>query len=170
MRQYFVKHQYDILYTLHCTEVRHVHHDLLTMRRDRFFEMLLIGFFESGEIDEIRYHFYLTTQFEVVQRFIFQVLGYRGDAIRVIERILHDRPVAWVAAYQCDICTVQRGDKRDTDALFAQDGFRHQRSRCMRDSIVHMQDIEALVFDHIDHLARQRRLIWLILKERIVQR
>jgi hypothetical protein len=71
-----------------------------------FLKCSLLVFFESGEIDEVWYDLYTAAEFEVLERFILKILRYRGDAIRVVERISNHWPVAGIATDEGDVCTV----------------------------------------------------------------
>ncbi len=90
-----------------------------------------------------------------------------GDAVGFLDREFRDREIGAVRAHQRDIRAVQRGDERQPPR-----GGQHllgqQRGDGMRDGVMHVQQVEIVVFRHFRHARGQRQAVGRVLKQRIV--
>ena len=90
----------------------------------------------------------------------------RGDTVRFLESIFRDRQVRSIGAHEGDVSSMQRryhGQSTMTLDRLA----REDRANRMRDGVMHMQQIEILVFSYGRHLRRQRQRVRLMLEQRI---
>ena len=81
----------DIFYPLHLSEITGVDQDGLPGGRDRFFEMFLIQFSETVEVDEIVNGFDLAGDLEGIVGFLFKKIGNGRNAIGLIDAEFNHR-------------------------------------------------------------------------------
>src|SRR5437868_399477 len=90
----------------------------------------------------------------------------RGDTVRFLESIFRDRQVRSIGAHEGDVSSMQRRYHRQSTMTLDRLA-REDRANRMGDGVMHMQQIEILVFSYGRHLRRQRQRVRLMLEQRI---
>src|SRR6185437_1846335 len=124
-------------------------------------------FVKSSCIDEVVDYSYFLLYLEGAEGLVTQVLRDGGDGIALVDGERDHGREGLVAAYEGDVRTVEGRDHGNIAALGFHDLFSHIGGGGMRDGVVDMQQIELVIDDHVDHGARQSRLVRRIVEERV---
>src|SRR5262249_44662377 len=150
---------------LYRTKIRKVHEDGLAAGRDLRTEFA-VGF--AGvrvAVDEVGDYFDGALDVELFDGLIQQIFRDGGYAVGLLDGEAHDRQKAAVAADQCNVGAVQRGDEWQASRL--SHGARKMRADRVRNGVVNVENVERLGLEDFDHFCGEGERVWRVIEERV---
>ncbi len=104
-------------------------------------------------------------------RAIAKVIGDRGHAVALFNRVARNRQVRPVESDQRDVGAVKRGHERQSAAArsFRQHLARQQSAHRMRDRIVDVKQVEIIQLRNFGHARGQRQVVGRVIEKRITR-
>jgi hypothetical protein len=102
---------------------------------------------------------------ELLQRFAKQVARNAGDAVALLDGEPGDGKIAAVAADECDVRAMQRGNERETARRSHR--AREQRADRMRNGVMHVENVERFGLKDLEHFGGERQRVRRVVKERV---
>ncbi len=146
-------------------EIREVHQDGLAIGRPFFGEALIGCAGVQIAVHEVGDHLDGALDVEIFEGLVQQILRNGGDAVALLDGEFGDGQVAAVAADQGDVRAVQRGD--EGQAPRGGHGARQHGADGVGDGVVHVQQIERLGLEDLEHFCGERQGVGRVVEQRI---
>jgi hypothetical protein len=110
-------------------------------------------------IDEVRNHLHGPADAELARRHLGQVSRHRRDAVALLDAPPGDRQVRAVLADDRDVRSVQRRDDLEPDAVAVAHLPGEDRRDCVRQRVVHVEEVEVRVPGDLRHFRRESQSV-----------
>ena len=104
---------------------------------------------------------------EIGDGFFAKVVGDAGDSVALLNGVAGDGQIAAVEADESDISAVERGNEGQSSASCSQHLAGEQRGDGVGNGVMHVEQVERVVFGHFGHARGESEIVRRELEERI---
>lgn len=142
-----------------------MHDDFPPVRAHRLLEGGVFMAPKARRVDEIGNDLNGSVDLEMLFRFAAKVFGNGGDAVGMVDGVVHHGREPRVLSHQRNVRAVECGEYRHAEPLLAQNVPGQHSAGGMGNGVMHVQEVQVLELRHIDHFSRQRQRIGGIFEE-----
>ena len=119
--------------------------------------------------DEVGHHLNVFIDAKQLVGVAPQARADRGDRVALVDGKGNDRFEPWILAEQGDVRAVKGRDHGEVPSLIVQDPLGHVGAGGVGYGVVHMQQIQVLLPDHLHHFGGEHKLIRGVVEEGVLR-